>query len=144
MDQSANPLGRVGVGFQLVAWLAALMLGFVSLNFNLEVTPEGTQCPIAAVQAIAVPTRICCGAASVTTRKPKPGDKDFVQCRCAEKRSAQHQAAIHQNGERLVLMCSSAAPISIPMFVEPSTVHYERDCSPPAGCRPPLSPPPLA
>jgi hypothetical protein len=56
------------------------------------ITPAGIQCPNAPVQSIAVPIRNCCGeVVGYTNRAPKPGDKEFVQCRCAEKQTAKQK-----------------------------------------------------
>ena len=50
-------------------------------------TPYGTQCPTAPIQRISIAVRNCCGSvAGMTSRTPIPGDKGFVQCRCAEKK----------------------------------------------------------
>lgn len=66
----------------LVAWFA-----FWTCLQSQPVTPYGVQCPTAPVQSISVAMQ-CCGKTVCATRAPRPGDKGFVQCRCAEKKSA--------------------------------------------------------
>ena len=56
----------------------------------------GTHCPTAPVQSV-TRTSACCGKVlAIESHKPRPGENGFVQCRCAEKRSTQHQAALNQ------------------------------------------------
>ena len=66
----------------VVGFLCATLLG------SSATTRAGVQCPTAAVQWVVV--RDCCGREF--RRAPKPGERTFVQCRCAERKVASTQA----------------------------------------------------
>ncbi|HEY3780255.1 MAG TPA: hypothetical protein VGL56_04170 [Fimbriimonadaceae bacterium] len=75
--------------------LAILMTGLFALYSVFPaaaVTPSGVQCPTAPVQQVNVASINCCGKLVCTKRAPRPGDKGFVQCRCAEKGASQQKA----------------------------------------------------
>ncbi|MFI5386049.1 MAG: hypothetical protein ACHQ50_08005 [Fimbriimonadales bacterium] len=78
----------------IAALMAAWVFLFSALQF-LPLTPDGVQCPTAPVQTITDAVRDCCGKlVGYSIRAPQPGDPGFVQCRCAEKKSAQHKASV--------------------------------------------------
>ena len=80
--------GSAAFPLPFVAILATLGLVCATLFGFVPSTPKGIQCPTAPVQAVFV--RNCCGR--LVARAPKPGERAFVQCRCAEKRAAAHDA----------------------------------------------------
>ncbi len=66
--------------------LLALGVGGRGIAFA---TSAGVQCPTARVQTIRVPVLSKCGCVlGHVERAPKPGEKGFKQCRCAEGRAA--------------------------------------------------------
>lgn len=82
-----------GFGFFSIV-MAIWLLGCVAFQ-NYVSTPLGTQCPTAPVQTVQVTVKDCCGKVlRVLDEAPKPGSQFFVQCRCAEKKSAQHEASL--------------------------------------------------
>ena len=84
------------------------MLGFV-LSTVLGLGPTtraGVQCPTATVQTVTV--RDCCGR--LVTRAPRPGEKAFKQCRCAEKKSESQNATL---ATKVVLFLETAEPFRI-------------------------------
>jgi len=90
-------------------------------------TQNGVQCPTAPVQKITVAIRNCCGKlVGLTSRAPKPGEKGFVQCRCAEKKGATEKAVV-PNRTQPFLALVAAVPRSLPL-PEPvvSYVYTER------------------
>lgn len=64
-------------------------------------TVQGLHCPTARVQATqtVVMQRDCCGnlVPVVVAHVPQPGDQDFVQCTCAEKKA---DSALGEGGAR--------------------------------------------
>lgn len=76
---------------QILALVLTALLVWGSVSRAASVTPRGVQCPTAAVQSVVVAQRDCCGRiVGYEVRKPKEGERDFLQCRCAEKRNATH------------------------------------------------------
>jgi len=74
--------------------LAVWLFGCTAFQFYPR-TSYGTQCPTAAVQTIVVAVKDCCGKEIGQVRRaPKPGEQAFVQCQCAEKKNAQHEASL--------------------------------------------------
>ena len=66
-------------------WQAVLpLVAMLSLSLGTTTAP-GTQCPTASVKTIA--KRMSDGTTKMVA--PKPGDKDFVQCRCKERTEQQ-------------------------------------------------------
>ncbi len=69
-----------------------LYLGWFT-SFSSLRSPIGKHCPTAAVQTVAVPVYDCCHKlVSISFRVARPGDKEFLQCRCAEKSSIEHKS----------------------------------------------------
>jgi len=74
--------------------MAAWLFGCTAFQFSVS-TPYGIQCPTAAVQTVRIAVKDCCGrVVGYRAEAPKPGSKSFVQCRCAEKKNAEHQATM--------------------------------------------------
>lgn len=68
--------------------MAVWLFGCSAFQFHPR-TPVGLQCPTATVQKVTVAVRDCCGRITGhIQRAPLPGEKAFVQCHCAEKRTA--------------------------------------------------------
>ena len=75
---------------QLIAVLLCLNLAWFSASSAAFVTAAGKQCPTAAVQTIRVAVFNCCHQlVGFASRPVREGDKQFVQCRCAEKSQTQ-------------------------------------------------------
>lgn len=79
----------------LSVFLACWLFGCVAFQFNPR-TPSGVQCPTATVQTVTVAVRDCCNRVTYKRVVPKPGDRNFVQCRCLEKKSTGQQAAVNE------------------------------------------------
>ena len=87
--------------FALVALFGLLVASVFGLR---PTTRPGVQCPTAPVQRLVV--RDCCGR--VVSRAPRPGDRVFVQCRCAEKKAASTKATVAQ---KITFLLSEAEPL---------------------------------
>lgn len=74
--------------------LYTLLLVFVSISRFTTTTPAGRHCPTAAIQVVAI-SEFGSGRSS-ETRKVVEGDKEFVQCDCAEKRAAESSSPARQ------------------------------------------------
>lgn len=76
--------------------LLAICVGWFSATSLVGRTPAGRQCPTAPVQSIHVAVYDCCHRlVGYTTRAVHPGDKEFVQCQCAEKTAAQQKIVLN-------------------------------------------------
>ena len=77
-------------GSQWACLFVAALLGWCSVALLAIRTPAGIHCPTAPVQAVLTPVKDCCGQiVGYEARTPSAGEKQFMQCRCAEKRTAQ-------------------------------------------------------
>ena len=113
----------------VMGFVCAAILGFT------PTTRAGVQCPTAAVQTLV--ERDCCGR--VVKRAPKPGDRVFVQCACAEKKSASHKATVLT---KVDLWIAAGEPLRLdaPTVAAwlPVAYHASRgEWSEPPGLRPP-------
>lgn len=119
----------------LVATLVAL--GLLCATFaGFAVTPRGVQCPTAPVQTVVV--RDCCGR--LVARVPKPGERTFVQCRCAEKKTAPQKAVA--SGSKVELFVPAPldfeAPSGFsPVWAVPAYAAPAADWNPAPPTRPP-------
>ncbi len=108
----------------VLACLQVLFLVCVGIASPLKVTRVGQQCPTAAVQAIheKVVAKSCCGKEILIdhVRTPVPGDREFKQCCCAEKKSA----------ERQEIKVTAQSSIEKFAFVAPSNEGLYTDSSP--------------
>jgi hypothetical protein len=78
---------------------------------------------------VTVAVKNCCGkVVGYETRKPKAGEKEFVQCRCAEKRASQHNDA-NLGGRQF-----EAMPLVLIAFVTPEPLAEVRAEHPYAEC----------
>lgn len=76
---------------------------------SFQATPTGVQCPTAPVQVTLRPIISKCGhVVGYESAKPRPGDKSFVQCHCAEKTSTEKLSSVPPRTELFV--CSIEAP----------------------------------
>ena len=98
---------RTGSITRAFHWIALLVAVMFLMGSSLRLTPQtrvGVQCPTAPIQSVLVPVKNKCGCViayrSVT---PKLGDKAFVQCRCAEKKSADQTVPIPPKSELFVV-----------------------------------------
>ena len=100
---------------QFAAVLLAVVIGWCSaVQFSVR-TPEGVQCRTAAVQTLSAPILSKCGhIIGFEDRKPKPGEKGFVQCRCAEKQSSQ-QSAVTPVSSHTDMLPPSLASLTQPL-----------------------------
>jgi hypothetical protein len=86
-------MSRPRFTLRIVAFLAAVAMACASLVGFMPVTRAGVFCPTAPVQTVVKLERNCCGKLVLEKRAPRPGEREFVQCRCAEKKSA-HEATL--------------------------------------------------
>lgn len=90
----SRPSKALGAG-NIFAILLAACVVLCSIAPCFSVTARGVQCPTAPVQEIKVPVLSSCGCIEgFVTRSPKPGERGFVQCRCAEKRAPLIKASV--------------------------------------------------
>jgi len=122
--------------------MAFLLFGCVGFQFSAR-TADGVQCPTAPVQAIVKAIKAPCGClVGYKISKPQPGDRGFVQCRCAEKKSAEHSPTAVPRSEALVVM---APTIEVPLaIVAPFDVPDFLSVNPPVSLTPAFHPPTLA
>lgn len=82
--------------FCVVALVVATSLSMLAGWIPAATTPRGVQCPTAAVQKVIETKWVknCCGkwVQQEVSRAPREGEKDFKQCRCAEKSDAEKRA----------------------------------------------------
>jgi len=109
---------------QATALLLALLFAWMTSLSSFAVTPEGVQCPTAAIQEIRSPVKDCCDhIVGFLTHKPRPGDKGFMQCRCAEKRSSQQQAAVRGSEVKLAMIVDRPESFEIPVLFPYRDTH---------------------
>jgi len=91
--------------------LALLFFVCVGSPFSSR-TEDGVQCPTAPVQTVMKAIKSPCGCViGYRVSAPKPGDKGFVQCRCAEKKSAERTVWRAPKNEALPM---SVASVDVP------------------------------
>ena len=93
---------RIAALFAAVAMACASLLGFM------PVTRQGVLCPTAPIQSVVKLKRNCCGHLVLEKRAPRPGEREFVQCRCAEKKSAHEVGLV---ASKIVLFLETGQPI---------------------------------
>lgn len=80
---------------RLLVLMVSVALATMNFGASAPVTPRGVQCPTAPIQQVVETKYVknCCGelVAQTTVRKPHEGEAEFKQCRCAEKKAADHQ-----------------------------------------------------
>lgn len=77
-----------------VCFACALSLVLLSMGIGVA-TPAGVQCPTAPMQLIRVAIKEKCGCVrGFVERAPRPGEKGFLQCRCAEKKAPKATASV--------------------------------------------------
>ena len=81
---------------RILAVIMAMNLGWFTCTTAQLQTPYGKQCPTAYIQSVSTPIYNCCHKlVGYATRDVKPGDKGFLQCRCAEKTDIQLKLALN-------------------------------------------------
>jgi hypothetical protein len=111
---TACKYGSLPNGRDLFAILITLCFLLQSVFCFRTITPAGVQCPTAPVQTVVVKSQRCCEKSGhVVVRAPKPGDKGFVQCRCAEKKNGQQKSAL---STKFDLYASTAKPLTTPLM----------------------------
>lgn len=100
-------MSRPRFTLRIVALLAAVVMACASLVGLMPVTRAGVFCPTAPVQTVVKLERNCCGKLVIEKRAPRPGEREFVQCRCAEKKSA-HEATLVAS--KIVLFFQAGSP----------------------------------
>ena len=74
----------------LIPWLLSILLTWSTSTIGFVQARPGVQCPTAPIQTIESPVYSCCHKLlGYVSRSVQPGDKGFVQCKCAEKKAAQ-------------------------------------------------------
>ncbi|MBS1727954.1 MAG: hypothetical protein JST51_14650 [Armatimonadetes bacterium] len=116
-----EPIRRILSNRQVFITLVIFQVVAVFVLTSVSVFPKtkiGVQCPTAAVQVIrdTVVERTNSGQLETETilRAPRPGDKDFKQCCCAEKRAGKEQLVKESGseGQRLTLIATTSPTIS--------------------------------
>lgn len=122
--------------------MAVWLLGCTAFQFFVS-TPFGTQCPTAPVQVVQVTLRDCCGKIiEVKKEAPKPGSEYFVQCRCAEKKTVEHEATVPPKLEPFL---PSLVVLDLPpVLPEPWAEHPYLAVPTNFTASPPLRPPVLS
>lgn len=102
----------------------AALLGWCSMALLAIRTPEGIHCPTAAVQTVLTPIKDCCGqVVGYKAHKPSEGEKQFLQCRCAEKRTA-HQTSSESLGPQIEMPLTEPFVLLLPeLLPEPQAEH---------------------
>jgi hypothetical protein len=126
--------------------ILAALIGWTSSTQLFACTNSGIHCPTAPIQSVTVANLSCCGKVIIfTSRKPRPGEKGFVQCRCAEKRSAQQQAGIGATVPHLDMMASQAFVLHLPLRIsEPTVPSFSLNLFPEVTLVPFIPPPSFA
>ena len=120
---------RINLGLQakmkmrvFAVFLAGLFLLGACFQSGVQ-TPVGVHCPTAPVQSVLVPVHDKCGCViGYRSEAPKPGDKAFVQCRCAEKKSTERAVSPPPKVVLFVLdqeQVASPGQLVIPQTVPP-------------------------
>jgi len=123
----------------------AMLVGWSSASLLLAQTPKGVQCPTAPVQQIAVAVKSCCnGVVTYQFRKPRIGEKEFLQCRCAEKRSTQQQTDLDRNGSHVEMLPVGVFVLDIPHRIPEAIAERTLDARLIAASSEPPVPPPAA
>jgi len=124
--------------------IITVALLFVGTAFQFRVrTPQGQQCPTATVQVITVAVKNCCGKViGYAQRAPKPGEATFVQCRCAEKRAADHHATTSPKME--MWLASGPTPAAPPSLSAGPTIPPYAAANPDRTTPPSLRPPAIS
>ena len=124
----------------LVATILSASLATVSSFAGMPCTPAGIQCPTATVQTVTVDVYDCCGhVIGHLTRAPRQGEKGFVQCRCAEKKSQKKDATFSPS---LELLCQALPEFRFRSAIpEPSPLPHDFEGKGLTSC-PPETPPP--
>lgn len=119
--------------------MAMFLYGCVAFQYHPR-TPLGVQCPTATVQEVLEPVTCCGKVVRYEKRAPKPGDDVFVQCSCAEKKSADHLASAAVP----VLQCFYLPVVLVTpqAFLEPYQDPWTTLPSESTITTPPLVPPP--
>jgi hypothetical protein len=135
---------------RLIGIILSIALASMHLGVRMPVTQRGIQCPTATVQQITEVKLVkdCCGklVPQSTVRKPREGEPGFKQCRCAEKKAADHgeeKTATESYKPILVAVLSSWSSTTsfeaIDMPLVKLTLNVG-DQAPPTS--PPVTPPP--
>jgi len=134
--QNIRQAGRI----DLIAILAAVWFVACAVLQVPPKTPDGVQCPLAPVQVVVKPLKAACGCVvGFKAAKHKPGDRGFVQCRCAEKKSAEHVAWNAPRNEALSALPSALEfPLPIVLtFAPPAARQSEYSLFAPPAFHPP-------
>ena len=104
---------------QILALVMSALLLWCAVSRAATVTARGVQCPTAVVQTAVFAKRNCCGkVVGYEVRKPKEGERGFLQCRCAERKSAQHGAA-EAPAPRVEALVAFEAPLALALPSRP-------------------------
>lgn len=101
-----------------------VVLGVFASVSPVTLTPEGQHCPTAQVSVIHETVQLtdCCGNVVEKTiqRQPHLGDREFVQCRCAEKKSTESNCVKESKLVASVpaVFCKNPLVIALPLIRE--------------------------
>lgn len=130
-------------GSNLISVVLAVLVLWCSVGQVLTRTPLGVHCPTASVQLVTVTAKDCCGKViAVTKRKPKIGERDFLQCRCAEKVSSHQKADFDRVGPHVEMLPMSVFVLRIPLPVQTAPIEHAQTVQLPAVPSSPPVPPP--
>jgi hypothetical protein len=122
---------------------AAMMIACTSTTHLFACTPVGVQCPTARVQLVTIPVSDCCGKiVGYASRKPIPGERGFVQCRCAEKRTSQQQANVGQSAPHFEMFVTEPLAFVVPERLKETKVASTSSARIASLAAVPLVPPP--
>ncbi|CAN5411158.1 hypothetical protein BH11ARM1_BH11ARM1_03180 [soil metagenome] len=125
------------------AVLLTVCLSWLLSTPGLILAPTNMQCPTSAVQQITIPVRSCCGdIIRFETRAPRPGDKQFMQCHCAEKSAGQQQISHERVAFSFTMLGATPVEIVVPPRPASEAILPRPSSAFEDACREPLIPPP--
>ncbi len=129
-------------------FLLSLMVSWASIPLPVH-SAQGKHCRTAKVQKLIEKQVVldCCGNPVIkkVQRSPKPGDKDFQQCNCAEKQAATQFDSKELSGLQLLLL-SCWVPLEqfvlpIPLIISANVTCDHKDTFARLGSAPDPPPP---
>ena len=131
---------------RVMAIFVAVALFIVSATAYLPKSTVGLHCPTATIQSVEVVqvSKTCCGEIKkLEVRKPKMGEKEFKQCHCEDKKSANnHKEATGEQAPLVALLCPA---LCFELSEVPNKAVFQQPIrSHSAMIAPPIPPPPSA
>ena len=105
----------VGKYLRVARWVAlAFFFAFSTVLNAFPKTALGIHCPTAAVQLVA---KVSPKSDSIEVRKPKAGEAEFLQCRCAESKTSAPKANLSSKEVPTVQSADAGATPSLPFLL---------------------------